>query len=98
MAVAVVPLPEKLPLAPNSGAEKVTVTPLTGFPPASLTVATSGEAKAVLTAVPWPLPLVAVMEAAAPAVFVREKLAVRLATDAVTLYPPAVPFAVNDGD
>lgn len=98
IAVALVPLPEKLPLAPKSGAANVTDTPLTGFPPASLTVATSGAANAVPTAVPCPLPLVAVMEAAPPAELVSEKLAFRLPTEAVTLYEPAVPFALNGGD
>jgi hypothetical protein len=62
-------------LAPLAGPVKVTVTPLTGLPPESFTVAANGFAKAVLTCALWLLPLVAVIEAAGPAVFVAEKVA-----------------------
>src|ERR1700722_7593852 len=48
----------KVPLAPEPGAVKVTVAPLVGDPPV-VTVATSGAANAVLTAVLCPVPLVA---------------------------------------
>lgn len=58
-------------LAPLPGPVKVTVNPLTGFPPESFTVAVNGAANAVLIGALWLLPLVAVTEAAAPAVFVR---------------------------
>jgi hypothetical protein len=59
-------------LAPLPGPVNVTVAPLTGLPLASLTVATKGFAKAVLICALWALPLVAVIEAAGPAVFVKE--------------------------
>src|SRR5438046_2523356 len=67
--------PAKLPLAPVPGAVNVTVTLATGLPPASFTVATSGAANAVLIVALCGVPLVAVMLAAAPAVFVREQKA-----------------------
>jgi hypothetical protein len=86
-----------VPLAPLPGAVKVTVTPLTGLFPASVTVATKGAANALLIAALCPEPLVTTTFAAGPARFVSTKFAevapVALAT---TLYgPPAVPFAVN---
>lgn len=74
-AVTVVTLPVKLPLAPVVGAVNVTVTPLTGLLPASFTVACRAVANAVLTGALCPDPAVAAMLAAAPAVFVRLKLA-----------------------
>ena len=46
-----VPLLAKAPLAPLPGAVKVTVAPGTGLPYWSVTVATSGAAKGVATAV-----------------------------------------------
>lgn len=67
--------PAKLPLAPLAGAENVTVTPLTGLPPASFTVAESREAKAVLMAVLCPAPPVALTDAGPDGVLVSEKLA-----------------------
>jgi hypothetical protein len=42
LVVAVLAAPANVPLGPLPGAVKVTVTPLTGFPPESLTVATRG--------------------------------------------------------
>ena len=79
--------PANVPLAPVPGAVNVTVTPETGLPPETFTVATSGAAKAVLTVVLCGVPLVAVMLAGALAVLVREKLAVpgTPVTDAVTV-------------
>src|SRR5947207_3268804 len=74
VCAAVAP-PATLPLAPLPGAVNVTVTPATGLPPASFTVATSGAANAVLIVALCGVPLVAVMLAAAPAVFVSEKSA-----------------------
>ena len=67
--------PAKLPLAPVLGALNVTVTPATGFPPASFTVATNGAANAVLIVALCGVPLVAVILAAVPVVFVSEKFA-----------------------
>ena len=74
------------PLAPLEGAVKVTVTPLTGLPDASMTVAWRGVANTVLTVVVCGVPPVAAIEAAAPGALVSEKVAgvVTPATDAVT--------------
>src|ERR1700693_2783288 len=66
--------PANVPLAPLLGAVNVTVTPLTGLLLASLTMATSGLAKAAVTAALCGDPLDTVIEAGAPAVLVREKL------------------------
>src|SRR5437016_2093930 len=74
--VAVFAPPAKLPLAPLLGGVNVTVTPLTGFPLASLTVTTKGAGKGVLIAALCGVPLVAVILAGDPGVFVNEKLAV----------------------
>jgi hypothetical protein len=92
--------PAKVALAPEAGAANVTDTPDTGFPPESLTTATSGFAKGWLIAAVWPLPLTTAMLAGEPAVLVRENDAgvetpVALA---VTLYAPAMLFAVSAGE
>ena len=93
------PPPAKVPLAPlpDAGAVKVTVAPLTGLPPASLTVTCSGVGYAVLIAVLCGVPAVAVMLAASPTWLLNEKLAapVTPATLAVTVNGPAVLLAVN---
>jgi hypothetical protein len=75
------------PDAPDPGAVNVTFTPLTALFPASRTVAWSGVANAVLIVALCGVPAVAVMLAAGPAKFVREKLAgvATPATVAVTL-------------
>ena len=92
---AVMP-PAIVALAPLPGTVKVTVAPGTGLLPASSTVAVNTAPKAVLMAVVWLAPLVAVIEAAAPAVFVKLKLTpVTLGTEATTLYVPAVELAVS---
>ena len=75
VAVAVLAPPVNVPLAPVLGAVNVTVAPLTGLPPASFTVACSAVAKAVLITALCGVPAVAVIEAGAPAVFVKEKFA-----------------------
>ena len=54
---------ESAQLAPDVGAVKVTVAPLTGLELPSRTVATSGAANAVFTAVLCGVPLVAEIEA-----------------------------------
>ena len=98
LVVAVFTPPANVPLAPLAGALNVTVTPLTGLLPASFTVATSTAANAVLMVTLCGVPLVAMMLAAAPAVFVSEKFAgvAMPTTVAVTVYgPPAVAFAVK---
>jgi hypothetical protein len=64
-----------VPLAPDAGAVNVTDTPLTGSEPASTTNATSGNANAVLNTAYCGLPLDTESVVAAPAVFVRLKLA-----------------------
>ena len=77
----------KLALAPEPGAVKVTVTPLSGFPPESFTVACNAEPNAVLITAVCGVPAVAVMDEALPAVLVRAKLAEPLTPEtlAVTL-------------
>jgi hypothetical protein len=86
IAVAVADDPNNA-LAPFDGDVNVTVTPLTGFPPASLTVAWSAVVNAALMAAVCGVPAVAVMLAGALAVFVRLKPVVvaRPAMLAVTL-------------
>jgi len=95
--VAVVTPPAKLPPAPVAGAPNATVIPLTGFPAESITVADRGDPKAVLIVVVCGVPPVAATEAAGPAVLVNKKLAGAATpeTDAVTVYDPAVEFALN---
>jgi hypothetical protein len=55
--------PANVPLAPVAGAVKVTNASLTAAPPI-VTVATSGAANAVFTAVLWVAPLVAAIDSA----------------------------------
>jgi hypothetical protein len=64
---------ERLALAPEAGAANVTVTPGTGLPPASMTVACSEKGNGVLVVVDCPLPAVAEIVAAGPFVFVSTK-------------------------
>ena len=87
LLVAVFIPPAKVPLAPLVGAANVTVTPFTGLFDASLTVACSCAANAVLTVALCGVPAVAVMLEGAPARLVREKFAgVEMpVTDAVTM-------------
>jgi hypothetical protein len=87
-------------VAVEPGALKVTVTPDTGLLCESNTVATSVLVNAVLMAAVCGVPLVAVIDAAAPAVFVSANEAgdVTPETLAVALKTPAVEFAVNAGE
>jgi hypothetical protein len=80
-----------------AGAVKVTATPLTGLPKLSVTVATSGLAKAVLITALCGVPLVAASDAGGPAKFVRMKLADDVAPGTVppTSAEPATVFAVK---
>ena len=98
-AVAVFEPPVNVPLAPDVGAAKVTVTFATGFPPESLTVATSA-AKALLICTVCGVPLLAVMDPAGPFMLLKLKLAVAATpvTEAVTLYEPKVVLAVKTAD
>jgi hypothetical protein len=100
LVVAVFTPPANVPLAPLAGGVNVTMTPLTGLLPASVTVATRGAAKAVLIVVLCGVPLVAATFAAVPVLFVSEKLTVvKPVAAAVTVYgPPAVALAVNAAD
>jgi hypothetical protein len=84
--VVTVPL-ANVPLAPLDGAVNVTVTFGTKFPEASFTVACSAVANAVAMLADCPLPVVAAMDAAAPGLLVRLKLAAVLTpeTEADTL-------------
>ena len=68
--------PAKVPLAPLPGAVNVTVTPFTGLPPASFTVAPRAAAKAVLMVVLCGVPALVTMLAGAPVRLVKLKLAV----------------------
>ena len=74
-------------VAPLEGAVNVTVTPLMGLPPASVTVACRAVANGVVTVALCGVPAVAVMFAGGPAVLVRLKLVViaRPGTLAVTV-------------
>jgi hypothetical protein len=74
--VAVFPPTAKVPLAPLAGGVNVTVAPLTGFPPASFTIAASGAANAPLISPICAVPLVAVVLVGGPSMFVNEKFAV----------------------
>ena len=65
---------KKVPLAPLDGAVKVTVAPETGLEEPSVTRATSGFVKFVLTVVVWLPPDEMAIVAAVPAVLVSEKL------------------------
>ena len=84
-AVAVPDVPNNA-VAPVDGAVKVTVTPLNGLPPESLTVACNAAVNVVFDTALCGVPAVAVMLAGAPGVLVRLKLAVAVAptTPAVT--------------
>ena len=74
VAVAVDELPNAA-LDPLLGAVNVTVVPLTRFPPLSLTVACSAAANAVLIVALCGVPVVEVMLAGGPVVFVKLKFA-----------------------
>src|SRR5215467_2120129 len=99
--VAVFTPPANVPLAPLPGAANVTVTPLTGLPPASFTVAWNCTAYAAPTVALCGVPAVAVMLAAAPVRLVNEKFAGEATpeTVAATVYgPPAMLFAVKTAE
>jgi hypothetical protein len=100
IATAVLAPPANVPLAPPDGAVKVTVTPPNTLFPLSRTVAISGDANAAPRAADCGVPLVAMIEAGAPGVFVIEKTAsgVTPETEALTEYVPTVLFAVNSAD
>jgi hypothetical protein len=85
------------PEAPEVGAVNVTFTPETGLLPASRTVTARALANAVLIVADCGVvPGFALIDVAAPAVFVRLKPVESAPVAAVTVYgPPAVPFAVN---
>jgi hypothetical protein len=95
--VTAVAPPLNVPLAPLVGALKVTVTPLTGFPPLSFTVARRRAANAVPTLVLCGVPPVAAIDAGGLEVFVSRNVAgvATPGTEAVTLYDPTVALAVK---
>src|SRR6478609_9154881 len=73
VTAVVVLVPAKAPEAggvPDAPAVKVTVTPLTGLPLASVTLATRGDPKAVPTVADCGLPLSTAIDLAAPAVLI----------------------------
>ena len=96
-SVITVLLPLNVPDAPEAGALNVTLTPLSGLLPASTTLACSAVLKAVLIAALCGVPAFAVIVVAAPARFVSAKVVLSAPAVAVTLYEPAVPFAVKAG-
>ncbi len=83
--VVTVALDANDPLAPLPGAAKVTDAPLTRLLEASLTVAVIVVPKAVLIVALCGVPVVAVMDAAGPALLVKEKLAENAPVVAVTV-------------
>jgi hypothetical protein len=76
---------DRLALAPERGAVKVTVTPDSGFPAEFFTVACSAVAKAVPKRADWGVPPVAVILGVWPEVLVRENDAENAPTLAVTV-------------
>ena len=68
--------PANVPLAPVDGAVNVTLAPLTGLLPLSLTVACKAVGKAVLITMLCGVPAVGVMAAGGPERFVSENAAV----------------------
>jgi hypothetical protein len=92
--------PAKVPDAPLLGGANDTIAPLTALPPPSFTVTVRRPPNAVLTVALCGVPLVAVIDAAAPAVLVSAKLAdvETPATLAVTVKLPAWVLAVNTVD
>lgn len=78
---------EKAPLAPLIGALKETLAPFTGLPPASFTCTTRGAAKAVFAAALCGVPLIAIMVAGGPALFVSWNVA-GAATPATEAFTP----------
>ena len=85
VTLAVASPPANVPLGPLPGAVNVTDTPLTGLPPASVTVAARAVAKAVLMVALCDAPPEATMPAGEPGVFVKLKLALPLIPDAVAV-------------
>jgi len=74
--------PEKVPLAPEEGAVKVTATPLVGVPPV-VTTATSGAPNGVLTVALCPEPLLTATETTGGVLYELElQLVSRLAATA----------------
>ena len=71
--------------APLAGAEKLTVTPLTGFPPASVRIACSAAGNAVPACVYCGVPPDAVRLAGKPAMFARANAALSDPEVAVTV-------------
>jgi hypothetical protein len=63
---------DRVALAPLAGAVKATITPFTGFPHESFTVACNAFGKAVPARVDCGVPPVAAILAGCPAAFVRE--------------------------
>ncbi len=100
MSVVMGVVAESVQLAPDVGAAKVTVAPLSGVP-FEVTFATRGEPKAVPPSVLWGDPLAAVIAMVGGggtiAVFVKAKVAgvVAPVAVAVTEYAPAVELAVK---
>jgi len=98
--VVVVVVLNDCPTAPPGIAPiaNVTLVPVTGFPPASVTVTTNGEPSAVLIWALWPFPDVRLIVAAAPTVAVAVNPTGLPASEpdvAVTAYDPTLLPSVN---
>jgi hypothetical protein len=91
ISVSVLVPPLNVPLAPVAGAVKVTNAPLTGVPP-MVTVATSGAAKGVFTAVLCVAPFVAAIASAGG--LKLELLQFVKATNASRTRPRSLPLGV----
>src|SRR5262249_57117923 len=92
LSVVTVIAPAKVPLGPDAGAEKVTVTPATGLPALSLTCARSKEENCCNTVADCGVPPMAMMLAAAPAVIWNVLLSAGVSWPAVSprrLAPPS---------
>src|SRR5450432_2569489 len=86
--------PERVALAPEAGAVNDTVTPLTGFPDTSFTVAWRVTGKATPSRADCGAPALAVRLAGAAAVLVNWNWADTEPEAVVTTYVPAVMLAV----
>ena len=87
-------LPESAALAPEPGAAKLTVTPLSRFPLASFTVACRVVPNGVETTADCGVPPVAVRVAGGPVVLVRENVVETPCAPAVMEYDPGNALAV----
>jgi len=98
VAMAIAPPPANVPLGPLPGAVNVTTTPIKALPPLSFTMAFKA-AKGALIATLCGVPAEVMMVAGGALKFVKANAAAVATplTVALTLYIPALAFAVNAG-